>query len=207
MANSFLLADREDLAYFVSTVNNWFDVMDSRSKFHRYSQNKSGLGVHWEKQEKSLTEMFELTSQMVIGPTKKMKNERKEMVAFQKGILCSIQAVRSLWEELRKEGFSYLLTHKLNQDIIENLFSAIRGMGGADTNPDPVTFCNRIRILKIQEDYDPIKLLIAGTKTSVELSPVDEILKEPFIASEIGIKDGLQFDHLISLFINQLMLI
>ena len=106
MANSFLLADREDLAYFVSTVNNWFDVMDSRSKFHRYSQNKSGLGVHWEKQEKSLTEMFELTSQMVIGPTKKMKNERKEMVAFQKGILCSIQAVRSLWEELRKEGFS-----------------------------------------------------------------------------------------------------
>ena len=136
-----------------------------------------------------------------------MKNERKEMVAFQKGILCSIQAVRSLWEELRKEGFSYLLTHKLNQDIIENLFSAIRGMGGADTNPDPVTFYNRIRILKIQEDYDPIKLLIAGTKTSVELSPVDEILKEPFIASEIGIKDGLQFDHLISLLINQLMLI
>ena len=96
---------------------------------------------------------------------------------------------------------------KLNQDIIENLFSAIRGMGGADTNPDPVTFCNRIRILKIQEDYDPIKLLIAGTKTSVELSPVDEILQEPFIASEIGIKDGLQFDHLISLLINQLMLI
>ena len=106
------------------------------------------------------------------------------MVAFQKGILCSIKSVRSLWEELREEGFSYLQTHKLNQDLIENLFSAVRGMGGSDTNPDPVTFCNRIRILKIQQDYDPIKLLIEGKKTSVELS-VDEILEEPFIAQEL----------------------
>ena len=122
--------------------------------------------------------MYELVSQMVIGPTPKMKGERKQMVAFQKGILCSINSVRSLFDELRKEGFSYLLTHKLHQDFVENLFSAIQGMGGSDTNPDPVTFCNRIRILKIQQNYDPIKLLIAERKTSVELSPVDKILQE-----------------------------
>ena len=125
--------------------------------------------------------MYELVSQMVIGPTPKMKGERKQMVAFQKGILCSINSVRSLFDELRKEGFSYLLTHKLNQDFVENLFFAIRGMGGSDTNPDPVTFCNRIRILKIQQNYDPIKLLIAERKTSVELSPVDKILQKPFM--------------------------
>ena len=59
-------------------------------------------------------------------------------------------------------------------------------MGGSDTNPDAVMFCNRIRILKIQQNYDPIKLLIAERKTSVELSPVDEILQEPFIASELA---------------------
>ena len=185
VANSFLLGKRRDLAYFISTCNNWFDVMDSRSRWHRYNQNKSGFNVHLERQEESLKKMFELASQMVIGKTKNMKGERKAMVNFQKGILCSIQAVQSLWEELRQEGFSYLLTHRLNQDIIENLFSGIRGMGGSDTNPDPVTFCNRIRIVKIQQNYDPIKLLIEGKKTSVELSPVDEILEEPFIASEI----------------------
>ena len=145
--------------------------------------------------------MFELASQMVIGPTKKINNERKEMVAFQKGILCSIQAVRSQWEELQEEGFRFLITHILNQDIIENLFSAIQGMGGTDTNLDPVTFCNWIRILKIQENYDLIKLLTAGTKTLVEFSPVDEIFQEPFIASEIGIEDELPFDHFISFFI------
>ena len=184
VANSFKLGERRDLAYFVSVVNAWFDVMDSRTKYHRYNEIKSGLGVNWEEQENSLNKMYELVSQMVIGRTEKMKGERKEMVAFQKGILCSIKSVRSLFEELREEGFSYLLTHKLNQDILENLFSAIRGMGGSDTNPDPVTFCNRIRILKLQQDYDPIKLLIEGKKTSVELS-VDEILEEPFIAQEL----------------------
>ena len=186
VANAFTQGGRRDLAYFSSVVNSWFDCMDSRVKYHRYNKIKSGLGVHFEKQEESLNRMYELVSQMVIGPTPKMNGERKQMVAFQKGILCSINSVRSLFDELRKEGFSYLLTHKLNQDFVENLFSAIRGMGGSDTNPDPVTFCNRIRILKIQQNYDPIKLLIAERKTSVELSPVDEILQEPFIASELA---------------------
>ena len=184
VANAFTLLGKKALAYFVSVLNDWFDAMDSKMKYHPFNKIKSGLGVHWEKQEKSLQEMYDLTSQMVFGRTKGMKGERKEMVAFQKGILCSIQSVRSLWEELRQEGFSYLLTHKLNQDFVENLFSAIRGMGGSDTHPDPVTFCNRIRILKIQHNYDSIKRLIGEKKTSVELS-VDEILEEPFIGSEL----------------------
>ena len=185
VANAFFLKGKKALAYFISVVNDWFDAMDSRIKYHPYNLIKSGLGVNWEEQEKSLTQMFELVSQMVIGRAEKMKGERKEMIAFQKGILCSIQSVRSLWEELRQEGFSYLLTHKLNQDFVENLFSAIRGMGGSDTHPDPVTVCNRIRILKMHHDFDAIKRLIEEKKTSVELSLVDEIMHEPFIASEL----------------------
>ena len=185
IANAFLEDGKRALAYYISVVNDWFDAMDSRMKYHPYNKIKSGLGVHWEKQEESLHQMYELVSQMVFGRTGRMTGERKQMIAFQKGILCSIKSVQSLWEELRQEGFSYLLTHKLNQDFVENLFSAIRGMGGSDTHPDPVTFCNRIRILKIQQNFDPIKLLIEEKKTSVELSLVDEILHEPFIASEL----------------------
>ena len=67
--------------------------------------------------------MLEMTENMVIGKTKTMKTERTEMVAFQKGIICSIKAVLQLWSDLKEEGFSYLLTHKLNQDCIENFFS------------------------------------------------------------------------------------
>ena len=164
MANSFTLDGRPELAYFISTVNDWFDVMDSRRMYHNYNKNKCGLGVNWDQQEECLRKMLVLTENMVVGKTKRMKTERTNMVAFQKGIICSIQSVLQLWKELKAEGFSHILTHKLNQDCIENLFSAVRGMGGADTNPTPVQFCDRIRILKMSQDFDPIKILIHSTR-------------------------------------------
>ena len=49
---------RLDLAYFISIVNDWWDVMDSGVPNHRYSRNKSGLGVNWEQQEDSLKRML-----------------------------------------------------------------------------------------------------------------------------------------------------
>ena len=61
-------------------------------------------------------------------------------------------------------------------------------MGGADTNPNPVQFCSRLRILKIRHEFDAVKVLLSDSKTSVELSTIDdEKVEEPFLATEIGI--------------------
>ena len=49
---------RFDLAYFISIVNDWWDVMDSGVPDHRYSRNKSGPGVNLEQQEDSLKRML-----------------------------------------------------------------------------------------------------------------------------------------------------
>ena len=54
VANSFQLEDSPHLSYFTSTVNDWFDTMDSRLPYHPYNQSKSGLGVNWELQKKNL---------------------------------------------------------------------------------------------------------------------------------------------------------
>lgn len=180
-------ADKADI---VSTINNWFDTMDSRNGYHKSgNENKSGLGVFWETQEESLRRMQALTESMVVGPSKKMKNARKEMLPFQRGILCSINAVRALWAELKEEGFDWLATQKLNQDLLENFFSAIRGLACMDTNPNPVQFCSRLRILKMKNDFDVIRTLSHGSQTSVELCiENDEDLLEPFVASELGRK-------------------
>ena len=179
-----------DKAYIVSTINDWFDVCDSRNGYHKSgNENKSGLGVYWEKQEESLRRMQALTESMVVGPSKKMKNARKEMLPFQRGILCSINAVRALWAELKEEGFDWLATKNLNQDLLENFFSAIRGLSCMDTNPNPVQFCTRLRILKMKSDVDVIRTLTHGSQTSVELSiEDDEDLLEPLVASELGRK-------------------
>ena len=64
-----------DLAYFISIVNDWWDVMDSGRQYHRYNKNKSGLGVNWEQQEDSLKRMLSLAENMVIGPVKTAKKE------------------------------------------------------------------------------------------------------------------------------------
>ena len=187
------MAGDADKAYIVSVINDWFDCMDSRNGFHKSgNENKSGLGVFPERQEESLRKMLALTESMVVGPTKNMKNSRKEMLPFQRGIICSIRAVQALWAELKVEGFQYLATHKLNQDVIENFFSAVRGLGGGDTNPNPVQFCTRVRILKMKNNFDVIKILINGSQTSVEpTTETDEDLQEPFIASELGSKKSI----------------
>ena len=189
VANSFALAGHEDKAYAVEVFNSWFDTMDSARRFH-YNRNKSGLGMNWESQEESLKKMLDLTQSMVVGKTKTMKGPRKEMVTFQKGIICSIQSVLALWGELKEEGFQWLLTRRLNQDCIENLFSVVRSLGGTDTNPNPVQFCTRIRILKMKTNFDEMKVLLKDTNVSVELSNDDEdVLEEMEISNSPPLSD------------------
>ena len=48
----------------------------------------------------------------------------------------AIRSLLSLWQDLHNDhAFSYLLTDKLNQDCLENLFSRIRGNAGHVDNP------------------------------------------------------------------------
>ena len=129
--------------------------------------------------------MLQLTENMIIGPSN--KNIRKEKVAFQKGIIVSINAVLHLWKDLKEEGFKYLLTHRLNQDCLENLFSSVRALGGADSNPNSVQFCTRIRILKIRGNSDVVTSILKNKITHVEASEENtEESEELFVGSEIG---------------------
>ena len=54
-----------------------------------------------------------------------------------RGWKISIRALLALWDDLQKESdFKFLLTSRLNQDCVENLFSIIRGKGGKRDNTD-----------------------------------------------------------------------
>jgi hypothetical protein len=39
----------------------------------------------------------------------------------------------------------YIVTYRLNQDVLENFFSYIRGMGGANEHPSPLDIKYRLR--------------------------------------------------------------
>lgn len=71
---------------------------------------------------------------------------------FQGFIIC-LKNVFELFDVLQeKYEFKYLLTYKLLQDMIENLFSAIRMMGGFSNNPTPYQFQTAIRRLVIHHE-------------------------------------------------------
>lgn len=55
-------------------------------------------------------------------------------------------ATQMLFEDVKKRfEVTYLLTYRLNQDVLENFFGVIRGKGGLHDHPDPLEFKYRLR--------------------------------------------------------------
>jgi hypothetical protein len=148
-ALKMLFPEKEKQAAFVETVNNWFDVMNSRLQFDS-NQLKCAYGVHLEKQREALEEMFQMTEKM-------RAINRKGLLPFQKGILIGIRSIIQMYKELSsKFDVRYLRTVCENQDITENFFSRLRALGITYTHPGPVACKNRIRLLILGKDADVI---------------------------------------------------
>ncbi|XP_011861392.1 PREDICTED: uncharacterized protein LOC105558377, partial [Vollenhovia emeryi] len=120
--------------------NNWFDVQNSQVKYGKHP-GVNGYGVDLAKQEQTLVLMNLYTESMRVG-------SRKELMPFQKGILVSNQSIRGLFQYLQRkypEECQYIITRRLQQDILENFFSYLRGMGSTKDHPSAYDFRYRIR--------------------------------------------------------------
>ena len=54
-------------------------------------------------------------------------------------------AVPMLHKYVEKYEMTYILTYRLNQDVLENFFGAIRSKGGLNDHPSPQEFKYRLR--------------------------------------------------------------
>lgn len=69
---------------------------------------------------------------------------------FQKGILMSITSMKLLRSKMEEKfGLRFLLTHRLNQDCLENIFCQVRGKSGANDHPSPVECLQRIKAIML----------------------------------------------------------
>lgn len=136
-------------AEFVKLIDGLFDSFNSRfcfdKKMLRRPISAKSDTSHWphlhdcEQQLKSLK---------VAGS--------KAAIPCLSGWLMNINALKLLWEILKSEyNFSFLLTSRLNQDSLENLFSVIRGRGGHRDNPDPVHFHSAFKQVLVQNMFVP----------------------------------------------------
>jgi len=109
----------------------------------------SGFGMHFEEQAAKINQMMEVAEKMRrIG--KKTSN-----LPFQKGIIISSRSLLELYSELSiRYRVQFILTSRLNQDVLENFFSRVRALGGSNGHPSSVDFIQRTKNLIIGRAAD-----------------------------------------------------
>lgn len=74
-------------------------------------------------------------------------NGKYSLQIFQKALLMHINGMKLLLKIVRGHGLKYILTSKMNQDSLENLFSQLRTRGGLNDHPSPLNALYRLRMI------------------------------------------------------------
>ncbi|KAF6212640.1 hypothetical protein GE061_013166 [Apolygus lucorum] len=142
----------------VTTINNGFDVLNARFPICESNVLKSAYGNSLEKQNEALHKLEHfITSMKLIKKPKKngtlmpkkptIELKKPAHLPFQQGFLISINSLRGLFDELKKEGYFYVLPSRCNQDVLESFFSQLRGLGRFYDHPLPNTVSQRVKSL------------------------------------------------------------
>ncbi|CAG9825303.1 unnamed protein product [Phaedon cochleariae] len=95
------------------------------------------------------------------------------------GLIWSINAIMCLYEQQKELGFPYLLTNRLNQDILENSFAGYRQRGGYNVRTFRTTFrmTAKINLMKpsnlsnCEEDEDSLLITRGAIESSNQNPP------------------------------------
>jgi len=117
-------------ADFAKLIDGLFDTFNSRNlydtKVLRRPISDNSDSTHWH-------HLDECAKQLEALKVDKCKLS----VPCLNGWLMNIRGLKLLWSMMKFQyNISFLLTSRLNQDALENLFSVIRGRGGHRDNPD-----------------------------------------------------------------------
>jgi hypothetical protein len=126
---------------FIELVNKWFGLMNSYSPRQYGEPSQRAYGQDLVNQNEILDKMLTMmTTMRCCG--------EKSLQLFQKGCIISIMSLKELLKNLKTScEVKYILTHRLNQDCLENLFSQIRTRGGLNDHPTPLDAIYRLRMI------------------------------------------------------------
>lgn len=108
----------EDTAWFIELLNRWFDLMASRHAAMALSKCKPEKYHAANDQLKTVIDVFRMIR---VGDGR--------WKPYQSGVILTTTSVRLLAEELlgeEEDKLSFLMTGRLTQDCLENLFSSLR---------------------------------------------------------------------------------
>jgi hypothetical protein len=123
--------EAEHTATFIENMDQLFNCFNSKSLSSTAKMRHAFTATSGHKEY--LTKM--------VKWIKSIRCNTKRPLPCLAGWEMSINALLQLWDTLNtKYGVSFLLTNRLNQDCVENLFSIIRAKGAQRDNPDAGQF-------------------------------------------------------------------
>jgi len=126
-------------AIFVDFIDNLFDVFNSITHKDPKKLRKplTKNSCHW----KFLDEAEIFLNNL------KVKNRTGKLPPCIKCWIENINALKLVYNDLNeKYGIEFLMTRRLTQDCIENVFSMVRSKGGNNITPDATKFHSAIRM-------------------------------------------------------------
>lgn len=118
--------------------NDWFDVFNSQILRKDSRKRTHAFGLQLEVQMEILNNATKFFSEArVIG--------KNTLQPFQNRILMNNTALPLLLESLKQYDLTYILTRRLNQDLLESFFGVFRSKGGLHDHPSPKEFTYRLR--------------------------------------------------------------
>ena len=146
------LPRRSTQAAAILTLDKWFDVFNSPVPVTP-KRDWCGFGV-CEEAFVAQTTALQSAEELIQSSSKfssRTGKGRTSLPPFQNGMLRCISSLRGLNADLHSSvpQLSYLLTSRLNQDCVENVFSQLGGMYGANQTPDSAEARARLQILLI----------------------------------------------------------
>nr|AAT95992.1 transposase [Drosophila willistoni]AAT95996.1 transposase [Drosophila willistoni] len=127
-----------ETADFFKLMNDWFDIFNSKLSTSNCIECSQPYGKQLDIQNDILNRMSEIMRTGILDKPKRLP--------FQKGIIVNNASLDGLYKYLQ-ENFSmqYILTSRLNQDIVEHFFGSMRSRGGQFDHPTPLQFKYRLR--------------------------------------------------------------
>lgn len=144
--NNLLVSSQwKETSDILKLFNDWFDIYNCRLKYNHCSTSHAyELEDYIEEQNRIITNMNSFIEEMRVG-------RRTSLLQFQKGILLCNRSLQEIFVYLQEtyssETFTvqYILTSRLNQDVLENVFSYLRSMEGGYDHPSPVEIQHHLK--------------------------------------------------------------
>jgi len=134
--------------------------------------NKKPYGVELQQQNEVLNEIINVFSKMSCPNA---KNKISGLQTFQKGVIISCKSLQQLYIYLKEEyDIKFILTHRLNQDSLESLFSQLRSRGGLNDHPTPLDALYRLPMIILGKHPG----VIVSNCNTYEVEPDEFIIAE-----------------------------